>query len=354
VKQLYALLLYLFPKAYREDYGDELQVVFNSSLDEARKTGKLEVLRASLRELIGLPEAVIYEHLRQRRKTKMIDRFGSYFDFSYGSWKELFTALFAFLLVGGIWPLVDLLARLNVLPGAGPVANGIRLSLLGLFLILFLVGVGKGLPRWSLPYLGFMLALLSVYIFSGILGILIFLPFQKLFDRIEFIGDIFYGGVFWFGLLMVVILLAVLTRFSPIFQRFRRDWTLLCFIVYGAIPFALVLTFDEYENDEPFILLSSLVLVVGAWFYLRESSERKRFWALFGALALSMFIAAAGKAILVPTQTWPITITPELAKSEAKHTIIMWAWLALGMLIPLAIKLVPRSDDFPQTTFSAG
>jgi hypothetical protein len=354
MKRLYALLLHLFPKAYRQDYGDELQAVFNSALDEARKAGRLEALRVSLRELIGLPGAVIYEHLRERRKAKMIDRFGSYFDFSYGSWKEFFTVLFAFLLVGGIWPLIDVLARLKVLPGAGPVANGLRLGLLGLFFILFLVGVGKGLPRWSLPYLGFILALLSVYIFSGILGILIFLPFQNLYDRIEFIGDIFYGGVFWFGLLMVVILLAVFARFSPKFQRFQRDWTLSCFIVYGATPFALILTFDEYEKDEPFILLTSLVLALGAWFYLRESSERNRFWALFGALTLSMFIAAAGKAILVPIQTWPITITPELAKAEAKHTIIMWGWFALAMLVPLVIKSVPRSDDLSQTSFSSG
>lgn len=345
LRKLYGWLLNLYPQMYWEEYGDELQAVFNSSLDDALKNGRLEAINVVLHELLSLPKAILYEHLRERRKEKMISRFSSYFDFSYGSWKEFFTALFAFLLVGGIWPLIDVLARLKVLPGAGPVANGIRLGLLGLFLILFLVGVGKGLPRWSLPYLGFILALLSVYLFSGILGILIFLPFQNLYDRIEFIGDIFYGGVFWFGLLMVVIMLAVLTRFSPIFQRFRRDWTLSCFIVYGATPFALVLTFDEYENDEPFMLLTSLVLVVGAWLYLRESSKKKRFWALFGALALAMFIAAAGKAILVPTQTWPITITPELAESEAKHTIIMWAWLALGMLIPLAIKRVPRSDD---------
>jgi hypothetical protein len=354
MKRLYALLLHLFPRAYREEYGDELQAVFNSSLDEARITGRLEALRVSLRELIGLPGAVIYEHLRERRKAKMLDRFGAYFDFSHGSWKELVTALFAFLLVGGIWPLVDLLARLKVLPGSGPVANGIRLSLLGLFLILFLVGVGKGLPRWSLPYLGFILALLSVYLFSGILGILILLPFGNLIARMEFFGDIFYDGVLWFGLLIAITLLVVLTRFSTIFQRFRRDWTLPCFIVYGATPFALVLTFDEYENDELFILLTSLVLAVGAWFYLRESSQRKRFWALFGALALSMFIAAAGKAILVPSQDWPFPLSTSLALSEAKHTIIMWAWLALSMLVPLAIKLTPGSDDLPHTSFSTG
>jgi len=354
VKRLYALLLHLFPRAYRQDYGDELQAVFNSSLDEARKTGRLEALRLSLRELIGLPGAVIYEHLRERRKAKMLDRFGSYFDFSHGSWKEYLTALIPFLLFGGFWPLIGVLVRLKVLPGPGLAATGIGLSLLGSFFIIFLVGVGKGLPRWSLPYLGFILALLSVYIFSGILGILILLPFGNLIARMEFFGDIFYDGVFWFGLLITMILLVVLTRFSTMFQRFRRDWTLPCFIVYGATPFALTLAFDEYTNDEPFMLLTLLVLGVGAWFYLRESSQSERFWALFGALALSMFIAAAGKAILVPSQDWPFPLSTSLALSEAKHTIIMWAWLALSMLVPLAIKLTPRSDDLPQTSFSAG
>jgi hypothetical protein len=237
---------------------------------------------------------------------------------------------------------------------AGPVANGILLSLLGLFLLMFLVGVGKGMPRWSLPYLGFILSLLSVYLFSGIIGIFIIMPFRNLYDQRGFLGDLVYGGIFWFGLLGAMILLAVMTRFSSSFQRVRRDWTLLCFIVYGAIPFALALTFDEYANDEPFMLLTFLVLAAGAWFYLRSSDERKRFWALFGALALSMLIAAVGKAILVPTQTWPITINRSLAISEAKHTIIAWGWLALTMLVPLGIKLISRSDNLSQISLSGG
>jgi hypothetical protein len=246
------------------------------------------------------------------------------------------------------------LVRLKVLPGPGPAATAIGLSLLGTFFILFLVVAGKGLPRWSLPYLGFILAVLSVYLFSGIIGILILLPFGNLISRMEFFGDIFYDGVLWFGLLIAMIILVVATRSFPTFQRFRRDWTLPCFIVYGATPFALTLTFDEYTNDEPFMLLILLVLGVGAWFYLREISQRKRFWALFGALALSMFIAAAGKAMLVPTQDWPFTLSTSLAISEAKHTIIMWVWFALAMLVPLGIKLAPRSDGLSQINPSKG
>jgi hypothetical protein len=67
VKSLYALLLYLFPKTYREEYGEELQVVFDLSLDDAMHAGMLEVVRVMLRELIGLPKAILYQHLRKPR-----------------------------------------------------------------------------------------------------------------------------------------------------------------------------------------------------------------------------------------------------------------------------------------------
>lgn len=65
MKRLYALLLYLFPRSYREEYGDELQAVFNLSLDDARNSESIEVVWVILRELIGLPRAILYEHLRK-------------------------------------------------------------------------------------------------------------------------------------------------------------------------------------------------------------------------------------------------------------------------------------------------
>ena len=354
MRKVYALLLNLFPRSYRAEYGDELLAVFNLSMDDAITRGRLEAALVVLHELISLPSAIIYEHLRERTRIPMIKKFRAYFGFEYGSYREFLTAMFPFLLVGGIWPLINILVRLRLLPGPGPVANGILLSLLGLFAILFLVGVGKGLPRWSLPYLGFILSLFSVYVFSGLLLGPIYLFFPNLYDRLLFFGDIFYAGAFWFGLLIVMILLVLVTRISPLFQRFRSDWTLLCFILYGAVPFALALTFDEYVGDEPYMLAAFLVLASGAWFYLRGGNEWKRFGALFGALTLAMFIAAAGKALLVPTQDWPITINRALSISEAKHTVLMWMWLALIMIVPIAINLLPRADSPSQASLTEG
>jgi hypothetical protein len=67
IHRFYGLLLFLFPRAYRDEYGDELLAVFGLSLDDAVQAGKLEVVRVVLRELMELPKAIIHEHLRKPR-----------------------------------------------------------------------------------------------------------------------------------------------------------------------------------------------------------------------------------------------------------------------------------------------
>ena len=353
LRRFYGFVLHLFPRAYREEYGDELQAVFNLSLDEAIRAGRFQVIRLILRELVSLPKAIILEHTRELRNTKMGKSPAAYFDFAYGSWKEFLTALLPFSLTGGILPLLNYLGRARI--ASGMVGTGIVLGLFGLFLVLFLVGVKMRMPRWSLPYLGFLFAILSAYLLSALLGAPIVILCGNLLDHPSLFGDLFYGGVLWFGLLSIVVLLVILTRSSPALQRFRHDWTLLPFVVYGAVPFALWLTFDEYRGDEPYMFSAFIVLATGAWLYLRNSSDEwKRFWALFASLTLAMLIATVGKAVLVPSQDWPITIDAGLAKSEARHTIIMWGWFALTMLVPLAIKFLPPSTALRQASPAEG
>jgi len=352
VKRLYALLLNLFPRSYREEYGDELQAVFNLSLNDAMKLGRAEVVRVILRELIGLPKAVVLEHLRERRQAKMNKGFDPYLDFANGSWKEFLTALLPFFLTGGIMPLLNYLGRARIVSGMfGAV---IVLPMLGLFIILLMVGAKKGMPRWSLPYLGFLLSILSLYLFSAVFGTPIYLLFRNLRDQSLLFIDILWDGIYWYGLLFAIFLLVTLSRVSPTFQRFKNDWTLPCFVLYGAVPFALWITFDEYVGDEPYTLLAFLVLAGGAWVYLRSSNEGTRFGTLFIAMTLAMFIAAVGKVLLIPSQTWPITIDGGLARSEFKHTITMWGWFALGMMIPLASRFLSRTRNSSQVSLSEG
>jgi hypothetical protein len=282
----------------------------------------------------------------------MTGNFDAYFDFASGSWKEYLTALVPFFLAGGLMPLLNYLGRAGVATNA--VSTVIMLALFGLFLILLVVGVKVGMPRWSLPYLGFLLAILSTYLFSIIFGTPIYFLFRNLRDQSLLFIDILWDGIFWYGLLTSIIVLMLASRTMPSFQHFRSDWTQLCFILYGGVPFALWMTFDAYAGDEPYMFASFLVLAVGAWFYLHGQGEWRRFGSLFAALAMVMFIVGAGKALIIPGQDWPFPIDQGLVIAEVKHTIILWGWFAAGMLLPVAARFLPQSNRSLHATVAEG
>jgi hypothetical protein len=342
----------LYPQTFREEYGQELQSVFDLSVEEASIRGGFEVERLILRELVSLPEAVFLEHLRERRRAVMNKSFDSYFDFASGSWKEFLTALLPFFLAGALMPLLNILGRAGMTTNA--VSTVILLGLFGLFLVLLAVGVKVGMPRWSLPYFGFLMAILSTYLFSAIFGTPLYFLFGNLRDRSLLFIDILWDGIFWYGLLTAIVVLIVMSRIVPAFQRFRNDWTQLCFILYGGVPFALLLTFDDYASEEPYTFASFLALAVGAWFYLHRQGEWKRFGSLFVALTLAMFIAVVGKAIVIPGQDWPFTIDQSTVIAEVKHTIFMWGWFAAGMLLPVAARFLPQTGKSSHITSAEG
>jgi hypothetical protein len=63
IRRVYGLSLSFFPGNYREEYGEELQIVFELSLEEAATKGRFELERLIFRELLSLPKAIILEHL---------------------------------------------------------------------------------------------------------------------------------------------------------------------------------------------------------------------------------------------------------------------------------------------------
>lgn len=346
MKNFYALLLSLFPKVYRDEYGDELQAVFNLSLDDARRGGWVKAAGVILRELMGLPQAIIHEHLRERRKKKMIGKSASRFDFEPGSRNEVFAALAPFLLFGALPVLLAYLQLLGVVPLWFEIVFVIVFWLSGLSL--FALGFKKGAPRWFMPYLGLPLPIITLLIFNGSMN-----PewrgFPGLMQAPWFVRQFVYAGLLW-GILILLVALLVLIfwltpKFRPFYQRIRNDWTLFSFVLYGTAPFALILSFDDYQNEEPYLFLSFLILAVGGWFYLRNRVPWKRFWSLFIGLTLSMFTAAVGKGILY-AGPWP---RPKFFtwQTEFMSTIVMWMWMALIMFISAGLNLLPRSNEHP-------
>ena len=60
------------------------------------------------------------------------------------------------------------------------------------------------------------------------------------------------------------------------FWRIRQDWTQLSFILYGVALWTLFLAFEEYRYDEPYQLVSALLLAAGA----AVAGERPRVWII--------------------------------------------------------------------------
>ena len=341
--RIYGLLLFLFPRVYREEYGDELRAVFNLSVGDALERGTFEVARVVLRELSGLPQAIIHEHLRERRRLEMNKTFASRFDFAPGSRTESFAALAPFLF-GMVMVFFGYIGRYMNAPLWMQVAFVILFwsAVLGLFLL----GSAKGLPRWFLPYFGGALLFVAILLFN----ILVDLRVDVWWHRLSgFLSGFNFGGFLWMGLILLVFLLLVISRlvprFHPFYQRLRDDWTLLSFLLYGAAPLALWLTFDGYVNEEPFAILSLFMLALGGWFYLRNNEPLKQFVSLHIGLALSMITVAVGKVILYFSPYWLWSRHDHALRWEVEDTLITWLWLAIIMLIPLVLKLFPRSKD---------
>ena len=149
LRDCYGLLFNLYPKSYREEYGDELQMVFNLSLDEVMKMGRVNVAGVLLRELTGLPKAILYEHLRERR-SKMTGNFASRFDFPQGSRMEPWVVSLPFALTYVLYrSTIYLDVSISNMPFWVEIVIG--LTFLGSIFGLFIAGLRMGAPRWFLP-----------------------------------------------------------------------------------------------------------------------------------------------------------------------------------------------------------
>jgi hypothetical protein len=66
--RLYGLLLHLYPRGYRSEYGQEMQRVFCLRAGEAAQRDAFSLIVLGLQELRDLPRAVIHEHWRDARR----------------------------------------------------------------------------------------------------------------------------------------------------------------------------------------------------------------------------------------------------------------------------------------------
>ena len=264
------------------------------------------------------------------------------------TWREVLPAIAPFLYFG---PIFYVMTNGNVIHVITPqwLVNMLVFGQLALILLLIILGFFKALPRWVLPAVGILLTfciflLNSAWLLNRVLPLFVDVTSPWILKIMAF------GLSMWGSLLIVsgliLLLAAIWSPLRPFYERIRTDWTLLSFCLYGASLEALLLTFDDYVNEEPYVLLAAAVLAIGGWGYLRSRRPWSRPLALLAGLTVAMAISATGKAIIFSSPAWPYPRYDFTWQSEVMSTVALWGWLMLLILAP-AILIFLRPLNKP-------
>jgi hypothetical protein len=335
---LYGLLLRLYPRHFRDEFAGEMRAVFGEVVKQTARQGLPALMGASLRELLDAPFTLLKAHWFDWQKRGTVAR-DSTVGFSLGpisplpppppdgraSWTQAGLEASLFL------PMGALLVLQTYFPSVGSVSGPLRgLGSIGAVLLLlpvplFLVGLARGLPRWAYPSGGMLLG------YSLLAAIR--------FRQLPFLAAFLLALLALTAAAMIVHLRV--RPLPPFLQRLGQsisvDWTRLSFCVYGATPLTIATAFDDaYFNDRtPYLALSVLFMVAGAFAYARSRRTAAQMTALVGATSLCVLCAlldhvhfTGGKGPWIAESGW-----------------LMQLWLQVSALMsaPLLIGLAQRA-----------
>jgi hypothetical protein len=339
--RLYRAALGCFPQAYRREYTDELLYAMRMTAADAQKQGRVSLLRLSWRELRDLPLAIVRAHLRERR-VHMNLQLGAHLPGGpIRSW-QLGVVFLPFLL-----PLLSpllVLAPASVRVSVGSwIFAALGLLILGFLVVIWVSGLVRQFPVWTLPALGmgffFVSAILQLTAQAAVF-ILVMLPlyggWPSGFSLAEDIWMMLLVQLFF--LVIMVGVVALLLRIIPRFHaQVRQEWTLLSFLLY-SIAILPVLGNDEFHGVEGYQTLSLLILAVGAGLYLAAPKRWQRALALVVPAILSPAVMSLGLYQTFPAQSWADPLNLSFRLWEALQPVLYLSplpiWLLLAALAP--------------------
>jgi len=204
------------------------------------------------------------------------------------------------------------------------------------------LGLIKGYPAWALPTLG---ALLFI-IWSPL----------KWMAQGTILAALWPLGNYWpdaiperlaqqarldVAFLAVAVLMAALLLLlsPPLWQRARRDWSSLSFLLYGmAIPY--VVLNDPYRGLEPYEAASALLLAAGAALFVLVPKRWQRVLALVAALLLAHPLLSLGIYQIFPAQTFAGP-DPSFRLWEATQPVLELPVLVALVCLPALLALWP-------------
>ena len=312
---IYAALLHLYPRDFRDEFGDEMRTVFADAVQDAAQASLIAATWFCLREL---PINLAGEHWTRLQKGSISMTTLSEFDDRPLSWRETLIGLLPFLIFG---PIAVLLAYPYPPPSwrTGWFTTVQIIVYLLVMLLGLLAGLIKGWQRWAFSYLGSWIVIAGAVLAGGINSF------------------VFPRGAEWPIMGQILIMIASFTFVTAIvllfarweslarllYRRVRSDWTQLSFglYIFNAIIFSQI----DHEEDPSLtilVILPSVIILLSALAYLRSSTKSQRVWSLLLGIALTT------------------------AVSTVRH----WFFILYGInlivivFLPALLELLPRQD----------
>ena len=306
---LYTVLLRLYPRQFRAEFGNEIQVVFEEAFSAQQDWASIALLL--LRELRELPGSLLNAYLFNWLGGGNMSTINEHIKPS--TRRQALLGMLPFLAYG----LAGMLSEADNLFVSRTYYAFIAFYLLALGGSLF--GWVRGFPLWSYGYFGWSLVFawwwtnIRTYGFDW--GYLIWIPFG----------------------IMILIALVRTRSFKPLKKFFGdiwQDWSRLMLAMFALETWVMII-FDE--NHHPyllaFILASALVASSGAWFFLRSSTLRGRIFSFLGSFIGTTIVSSIAWA------TWDWHAYYGFPKPE--HWYQDWGISMIGVIFWFVILFWP-------------
>lgn len=357
---IYKTLLAFYPPKFLAEYGEEMLRVFTSALLENNDHNQHQNWRVIWRELRDWPMAITIQHLNERRNSMSLNE--DLYQEEPMTWADWLAGSLVFILPI-VFPVMGLIIN-NGIMFPDLVNIIIQYVLLGSLGLALIYGLIKGLPRWSLPYLGFVVLICMFWVLrvDRIFGWIYPLFLETFGPRgvWPIAVSVAYNGIyiliFTFIIPLIALVLIALFRLLPftrgLWRRLRADWTQLSYLLYGTHIFIILLSFDEYRYDEGWNFFAWIALAVFAVLHLRARTHKGRVWTLLSGSTVVMLSIMLAKYLLVPLQQWPggYPISPSVSSHWVETTGAFFQWVAMLLILlsPALLDFLPgRLDEGP-------
>lgn len=337
----YRLLLSAYPAAYRAEFGNEMYATFLEGVEGAQARGQLGIYL--LRELRDTPQSLLNAYwqgwwMKMSTGIRILQDATSISDLppvppdGRESWRQAFFELGLFI-VTALFLLLTYFDGVDT--GWQRQPDVLGKGIVWLTLPWLLLGMVRGLPRWSYPFGG------------------LFLGFHLFFSP--------QSGTWLFLLIIslpfLALALAVAVTDPPrsllplplrrMLQSLRVDGTRLSFGLYGAMPLVILQAFDDahLDNRTPYLALAVLAMVVCALLYCRSRETGLQTTLLLAGLTFSICGAWLDKVYFVNgLMNW--ATVPPVGIAELLWLLLVWLQWGLLLLLPVLFLLLKRATRF--------